>query len=486
MNINKNKKQEIIIILLCLCILLPLFIVSFYNRPASDDYSYSLLTGIAAQNGGSIFDILKAAWDTNMQYYNTWQGLYSSAFILALQPGIFGEKLYVFSFFIVVLSTYLPLLGAVHILNRHYFKKSVLFSVYFSLMLYTLLVVWMPDINDGMYWFNGAMNYTPWAFTNIFNLCLLLEIGKTDSKRRHTVFIILSALLAFLTSGGNHVTAFANIMLLFIACIVAFSKKKFFPLIPFAAACIGFIIMFSAPGTSVRQGLFESPGAVTTVIKTALHVHNLAGEWMSLRWILSLVAITPAAMEFGCTNKRLFSDRFPLYLIICSLAAVAVICGMFCVPYYAMADFGRGRVTNVIWITFNFLSWFIYFISVAYLVAKEYINYSRIISAKYFSALKLLTVSAALCLSVLIFENSLACWPVKAASEFVNGIPQGYAQQMDQRIALYKDDHLESVAVAPITYSSDLLRADHLGSDPDLWPNNVISAYYGKEIVLSE
>lgn len=39
-------------------------------------------------------DLLKTAYDTDKQFYLTWQGLYTSAFLLALQPGIFGERYY--------------------------------------------------------------------------------------------------------------------------------------------------------------------------------------------------------------------------------------------------------------------------------------------------------------------------------------------------------------------------------------------------------
>ena len=123
MKFTENKKHELAVILLCLCILLPLIIVGFYNRPAADDYSYAYTTSAAVAEGSGFFGILKAAWDTSAEFYNVWQGLYTSAFILSLQPGIFGEQYYALSTLIIFFSTFIPLLIAAHILNKHFFKK---------------------------------------------------------------------------------------------------------------------------------------------------------------------------------------------------------------------------------------------------------------------------------------------------------------------------------------------------------------------------
>lgn len=483
MKITENKKHELIVILICICILLPLIIAGFYNRPAADDYDYALLTHAAVVAGGNIFDIIKAAWETNIYYYNNWQGLYTSAFLLALHPGIFGEKIYAISHLIIIAATYLPLFFAVKIINRHFFKKSVVFSFSFSIVLYTMLMIWLPDISDGLYWFNGAMNYMPWAFVNVLSLCFLLEAYKSDKNRR-IIFVAASTALAFLTSGGNHVTAFANILLLLSALILALSKKKYFPAFPLIAACIGFVIMMVAPGTAIRQSAFESPGAVTTIIRTAMHVHGLASEWLSIKWLLSLVVLTPAAIEFGHKNKEKFPKHFLLYILIAIIYAVAVICGMFCVPFYAMRDFGMGRVTDVIWITFNLLSWTIYFMIIGWLASREFISTDKILAVKHICKVRLATVALGLCLMVVIFENSIACWTVKTTSELMHGIPQNYCAEMDQRIMLYNDESLTDIVVSPIKTESDLFSAMDITEDPFTWPNTSLYNYYGKRIAL--
>lgn len=487
MKLTENKKLELIVILLCVGIILPIIAVGFFNRPSGDDYDYALLTHLAIQNGGGIFDLLKAAWDTNVKFYNTWQGLYSSAFILSLQPGIWSDKLYSLTTPIVIICCYISLFFSCDILNRHFMQKSKTFSAAAALTILTMLLLWLPSPLGGLYWFNGAMNYMPWAFSNLLTVCILLEADKTSRKNKRIALVALATVIAFLTSGGNHVTAFANILLLLIFTAVKLPSKKFFPAVPFIFACIGFVIMFTAPGTALRQSLLPAgPGVVKTIIKTALHVYTLAGDWFSFGWIISMIAVTPVAIEFAHKNKDRFPKFYPLYILFALMAAVAVICGMFCVPYYAMADFGMGRVTNVIWITFMFFSWLIYFMIWGLIVSRGYINTDKLFSEKYYQHGKTAFICICLVALTFIINNTLASTSVKAASELVKGIPQEYARQMDARFEQYNNPELTTVEVSPLTVKSELLFNNDIGTDADIWPNNVVGQFYGKRIYMKK
>lgn len=216
---NENFKMEIGICILCICILLPTLIIGVYNRQSADDYGYAIQTHNAIINGGNIFNVIESAWKTDVEFYNTWQGLYTSAFILALQPAIWGESLYALTTIIVMLTAYLCLLGSIHIINKHFIKRSFLFTIMLSLIILTMLTLWLPSPLEGLYWYNGAMNYMPWAFTNILGVCILIELyfckGEYKNKK-YILLIICSALLSFLTSGANHVTAFSNILVMLI------------------------------------------------------------------------------------------------------------------------------------------------------------------------------------------------------------------------------------------------------------------------------
>lgn len=109
MNLFQDKKTgRRIAGFLCvgmLALMIPVFVIAMYNRPSADDYVYAAQTyGVVQQSGADWTKLLQTALDTDLYFYNNWQGLYVSAFLLALQPGIFGGHWYaVTTFFIVAL-----------------------------------------------------------------------------------------------------------------------------------------------------------------------------------------------------------------------------------------------------------------------------------------------------------------------------------------------------------------------------------------------
>lgn len=92
--INKNVLYSAVLITLVLISLIPLIRLCKYNHPSADDFSYSFRTYHEWSESHSLLKVLKEAINTSIYYYNNWQGLYSSAFFLALQPSIFGEEYY--------------------------------------------------------------------------------------------------------------------------------------------------------------------------------------------------------------------------------------------------------------------------------------------------------------------------------------------------------------------------------------------------------
>lgn len=76
-------------------LLVPVFVLAVFARPSADDYIYAARThAVMQQYGFDLPCLLKAAWDTNVYYFENWQGLYVSGFLLAWQPAIFGNAWY--------------------------------------------------------------------------------------------------------------------------------------------------------------------------------------------------------------------------------------------------------------------------------------------------------------------------------------------------------------------------------------------------------
>lgn len=476
---KERKWLEISVILACLAILVPIFVIAQYDRPCADDYDYAILTHEAVKAGKGLFGVLKAAWEMDVRFYNSWQGLYSSAFLLSLQPGIFGEKYYALSAAIVMIFAYVNLFFSCFILNKYYVKRSLWFVLASSLFLLTFLFEWLPDRTQGIFWYNGAMNYMPWAFSNLLVLCLFIPVCRTDRKMTRILLLICCTALSFLTSGGNHVTAFANIlMLLFAIVYIAVKEKKWYPVLPFAAACIGFYIMYKAPGTAVRQQAFRNPAISETIKASFFEILSLAGEWFSVIWLLAMVFTTPVFIDIARREPAEKKVCFPILPI---LVFGAVLCGMLCVPYMAMGSFGAGRLLNVIWITFMFFSWTEYYLIIRWIVKRGIIK-----KLPSFPGAKVIrpVLYLVLCLGmVVLMQNDRNCTSMRALLEMENGIPQKYCREMDKRIALYNDESLDYVAVPGIRAYNTMLFFSDLGPDPEEWPNTSIGQYYHKTIV---
>ena len=65
-------------------LLVPVFVLAVFARPSADDYIYAARThAVMQQYGFDLPRLLKAAWDTSVYYFENWQGLYVSGFLLA-------------------------------------------------------------------------------------------------------------------------------------------------------------------------------------------------------------------------------------------------------------------------------------------------------------------------------------------------------------------------------------------------------------------
>lgn len=479
-----NDKKYFMIITFCLIVLLPIFLVGIYNRPSADDYDYAILTHKAIVDGGrfNIIGVVKAAVETDINFYNRWQGLYTSAFLLSLQPGIFHDKLYALTTTIILAIAFICIYFSIEILNKYYIKESKKFVFTSSIVLLTVLTMLLPSATEGLFWFNGAMNYMPWAFTNFLSLALLIEIfySKNGSKKYYGLLVLVT-LLSFFTSGGDHVTAFANILFMtIISIIIIVRKKKYYSLFPLISAIIGFIIMYIAPGTAARQAAFVSPTVKDTIINTYNYVKGMLGPWMSFQWLLTLIIVTPLSLKIANSIKNKVNIYVPIISFVCSLI---VICGMYATPYYAMGGFGAPRLENVVWVTFIILSWINYTFILAFIKNKRIvkINLPKKNLEKYY------TIAILICLGIIFyipqnhkFSNSYIC-----LHELENGTAKRFAQQMDNRIWLFNQNDIKEVQLPRLTPGSVLYFAD-LGTDPNAWPNTSIEEYYGKTIYIDE
>ena len=342
--IESEKVISILIIIICTLAILPIMYLAIYSRPCVDDYSYSVQThNLLMEKGFNLFSLIKEAVKVDIHFYNTWQGLYTSAFILALQPGIFGEQYYFIGTWLLILLIFSCLYFFIKTVLKDILKIKKYTFVITLVSLATILAGLLSPV-EGLYWFNGAWNYMPFMFFNLVNISFLLRSLYLNKKSN----VVYSVILSFIISGGNHVTSFLNIMILTVYSIATYKKSKA-GIISLISSIIGFTIMFAAPGTSIRQSCFEEKGVIETILASMrAYTDFFIENTIRIQSIFIFLSLIPLSYYIK-KEKALQKENLKWNPIILYIIKVVIICGLFCVPYKAMGNFGARRVENVIW-----------------------------------------------------------------------------------------------------------------------------------------
>lgn len=467
---SKNIKWIVLIFLLSIA---PIIIISIFCRPSADDYTYAIDTYHLVKSGDwNLFSLLGTAFEVDMRFYNTWQGLYSSAFVLSLQPGIFGEKFYFLGAWVLMLLLYLSVTFLIAKLVENFISKQIRkrYICLCGLFFFSVLINGLPGLLQGIYWFNGAWNYTFFFTLVLFNIGFIMDY---ICKEKGWGKLLLTSILSFIISGGNHVTAFLNIMLLTIILLLVFKRKNAI-ILPFGMAVFGFVIMYTAPGTAVRQGDESYHGIIDTLIHSAWWCFKYICEWINIQWVCFLLLLVFAALYIvNCTDFDKKSLKIhPIFLV---LGQIVLMCGMLCVPYMAMGNFGKDRLINVIWLTFmmssaiNWVYWLLW--SDILLVAQN---------MQYKKSIGIVVVLASIVVVFFGEANSLY-----AMEELISGTAREYAEACDERYDALDTCEGDTIYVEKLP-KSELLNFADFGSNVSFWTNAAWGDYYGIDIVVAD
>ena len=328
--------------------LAPMIYAAQFARPSMDDFMYSAWTYQALRDGGGFFSAVWAGLRRDWFFFNNWQGLYTAAFLLAMQPGVWGMQYYGWGALALLLLELLSTLFFVATL-RKCFKMDRWVMIFYPLFFMVWILMGIPHLVQGLYWYNGTWNYMPFFFLDLLNVSIILRYFNRG-ERPGTVYLVLSSILSFVISGGNHLMSTLNIMLLFLAVVMGLIyRKDGGALIPLVVALVGFAIMFFAPGTANRQGALAKQTVPDTLRGSAIQTWRMLNQWCNVRVVLGMAGSTPLALQIARRDTRTLPMLHPLLMCIGCIAMFFVV---WCVPYYPMGNFGMGRTINVAWCTY--------------------------------------------------------------------------------------------------------------------------------------
>ena len=257
------KKLYIIALLVFIISLIPMLIISFFNFPSADDFSYTVDIHKAWVNDGIIGYIL-AVFDNVKDFYFTWQGTFSAITLMSLQPGVFDTGLYFITTFILLGILIWGTFNLCKTICCDYLNLGKYHYKIIAILILTLCIQALPSLVEGFYWWNGGIYYTLFFSLTLFQISHILKYFKYGKRCNFVFAIILTALLG----GSNLVTASNQVIVLTILAIILFIKKH--PKkIPFLALTVVMYITAAinmlAPGNEIRQAANDKSDLITAI-----------------------------------------------------------------------------------------------------------------------------------------------------------------------------------------------------------------------------
>lgn len=244
-SIMDNSRKTQLIYLLSSSVILLFLYCGLFAVPSADDYFYA---NIIKEYG---------TWKAQVVHYIEWSGRYAATFLITL----FSLTRYEY-YWLVPMFCILSLLGSLYIFLRIFFNESVdqktprIISLAFVALFLSVTTAGYGHgilvINEGFYWFAGAITYI-----GSLSLFLLFLTSLTCLYRRRFVLLnyLICAVLLFVIIGLNETVMFLICIGIFPLLLYLRKQFGYFTLISFtliiAVSCS--LVVF-APGNEVRAG----------------------------------------------------------------------------------------------------------------------------------------------------------------------------------------------------------------------------------------
>lgn len=471
-----SKFLCIVSIMVLMIGLLPLLLIGRYAHACADDFGYGYYPHAIWNATHSLKETLHWAFYQVKASYDTWQGTFSSIFLMALSPAVWGEEYYYMTPVIMIGVTVFSHFAFFYIILVKVLNADKLTWMIISSLFCFLLIQTMYSPVNAFYWYNGAVHYVFMHGCMLLLLAISILSGKSGKLWVKIAITLLSSFLAVICGGSNYLTALLGIiclLLIFVAGISA--KRKSYWSIPLIFIySIAFYININAYGNTIRQAYFQKLSPTEAILKSFLSANTFIIKWISAPVVLIAVLMIPLIWNLVIKSK--FSFRMPLIVMILSYCLFAC---MFTPNFYSTGNIGPDRVINII------KMWFllIFFLNEIYIIgyiSKHIIKSSRCLSHYilfYLSIGLLLILHFKTSDNVLTEYSSYAAYVSLKTGE-VRQFHEEYRDRLDLLYGSKKEVHFKPYSVKPY-----LLYLDDITEDPYDWRNIGMARWYDKEKV---
>ena len=480
---------------LLLISLVPLYALSFFNHACYDDFGFSIRTHAAVQAGGGFAGAVAAAFENTVIIRNTWEGTYTTSFISALQPAIFGEGNYwittaiLLTFFLFALWCFL--------------RESIRFRMGASATAYWLLfacaafvmIQFVPDLSEAFFWFNGGVAYTLMWSLMLVRLSVWLRIERAGNKAGQIFWSVMLVLLTLLMGGSKYSTLLFALLADVLLLVYAFHGKRplrFVQLI--CTALMAGLMLFSAvaPGNAVRAAtLSGGMNPVMAVAQAMFFGVSLMGHWFSL----PLVAVWALAVWqlSGALKQSRLSFRYPLLV---TAVGICLFCSQLSPTLVVGNYLGDGRTVNTYYFCYVLLSTGLVLYWAGWLMRKSEsgeLSWLRCPNADSLRAGVVLALAVLLVMGCICYhpDDSLSYGPQNMASgsalrSLASGEAAAYHEAMRQRDQEMNDPAITDAVLRPVTTIPAAFMGDAPVDSMGDYVQSLYAEYYLKNSVSIE
>jgi Family of unknown function (DUF6056) len=337
--------------------LFPLFCLSFFNNPGSDDFD------MAADS------LAEPLLQLQFSRYNNWSGRYFSNGLISFEP-LFYNNFFMIKIVPIILMILFVFAVYVFISSLQLFDLLKHKIAIIGLIVF-IYIYQMPYVCEGFYWIPGSItNFLP-VILSLFYFSFLITFFRTNK----IIFYLIAIVFLVATIGCNEVSV---VILGFIHLILigynyfVFKKTNKSILILFLISLIFSAIELLAPGNAVRANLIiEKHNLIFSILKSIQFEFIYVFKWLPIIALCFLFSINYIVSFIKITNKKYFINPIFSILIILSLVFIGVFPG-----FWSLNSQPPNRSLNTLY--FYFVVTTIYFLItiVNYLIEVKNIDFS--------------------------------------------------------------------------------------------------------------
>ncbi len=487
LGISFSKRIIAVLSLICLFLaLLPLYRLTLYTIPRYDDFGYGRSMWEAQRYGYGIGTILKVGFETAKGFHYSWQGTYSSIFMMAQMPGALGFQYYFIGPVILITSLVVSVMFMSMVLTGAYLKGDVWDRITFSVIVTLTLTECIYTAQQGFFWYNSGVHYVFMHSMMFIMVGIIVILSRIKNMVGRIILALILAFFSLVCAGANFVTCIQGILILagFILILLVTDPKKTIWYLPsFFVYAYGLRLSLLAPGNANRQASYMGLGVKDSIISSFKagfeNLWNFSGPFVLALLLMAVPVI------WMMVKKTDFKFRFPWLF---SVLSYCFYCTGFTSSFYSMGNAGLSRT----WIAVCFSYQALLFANEVYWLG--YIAHTSLaakISAKTGMRMTHSVLHYVVVLAILFIAFKKSTNPIGAVSSFGayyyihTGEAYAFHEEFLDRVRIIEESDHKIVDVPEYGYMPWFLINRDITDDPNNEENRMMAIYFGAEGIRS-